>query len=124
MADNPQVPPPAPAPAPPPSGANDEKTLAMLAHILGLVTNWLGPLILYLMANDKPFAKKQAQEALNFQITVLIGIIVGWLLAFIFVGFIVLPAVGIANLILSIMAAIAVNNGQDYRYPFALRLVK
>ena len=76
------------------------------------------------MANDKPFAKKQAQEALNFQITVLIGIIVGWLLAFIFVGFIVLPAVGIANLILSIMAAIAVNNGQDYRYPFALRLVK
>jgi uncharacterized Tic20 family protein len=55
---------------------------------------------------------------------VLIGWIAGWLLCFVFIGFIVLPAVGIVDLIFCILAAVAVSNGQDYRYPFALRLVK
>ncbi len=133
MSDSPQVPPPAvppqtPPPAYPPQappvGAGDEKSLALLAHILGLVTGWLGPLIIYLTANEKPFAKKQAQEALNFQITMLIGLIAGGILSIVIIGFFVMIAVGIVDLIYCIMAAIAVNNGQDYRYPFALRLVK
>lgn len=133
MSDKPPVPPPAvPPPTPPsayppqapPGGASDEKSLALLAHILGLVTGWIGPLILYLTSTEKPFAKKQAQEALNFQITVLIGMIAGGILSIVLIGFFVMIAVGIVDLIYCIMAAIAVNNGQDYRYPLALRLVK
>ncbi len=133
MADNPQVPPPAATPeTPPPSPApeiqpanvSDEKSLAMLAHILGFVTGWLGPLILYLTANEKPFAKRQAQEALNFQITVLIGMIVGGILTMVLIGIFVIIAVSIVDLIYCIMAAMAVNKGEDYRYPFALRLIK
>ena len=124
MADNPQVPPPGPAPEPAPVNLADEKTLALLAHILGLVTGWLGPLILYLTANEKLFAKKQAQEALNFQITMLIGMIVGGILTMVIIGIFVIIAVGIVDLIFSIMAAMAVSKGEDYRYPFALRLVK
>ena len=40
------------------------------------------------------------------------------------VGFILLPVVGIAALILSIMAALKANNGEMYRYPATVRLVK
>ena len=41
--------------------------------------------------------------------------------------FITLPLgvlIGIAWLVLTIMAAIKANNGEAYRYPFTLRLIK
>lgn len=105
--------------------SGEDKNLAMLAHILGIVTGWLGPLIIYLVAGaDKPFAKKQGAEALNFQITILIGYIASWVLAFVMIGFVLLPVVWIVNLVFCIMAAVAVNKGEDYRYPFAIRLIK
>jgi uncharacterized Tic20 family protein len=91
----------------------DEKSLALLAHILGFFTGWLGPLILYLTSNEKPFAKNSPPKRSTSSS-----------LCFVFIGFIVLPAVGIVDLIFCILAAVAVSNGQDYRYPFALRLVK
>jgi uncharacterized Tic20 family protein len=108
-----------------PAGSGEDRNLAMLAHILGIVTGWLGPLIIYLVAGpDKPFAKKQGAEALNFQITVLIAYIASWVLMFVMIGFVLFPVVWIVSLIFSIMAAVAVNKGEDYRYPIALRLIK
>ena len=35
-----------------------------------------------------------------------------------------MPIVGRAALVLSILAAVKVSNGEAYRYPFTLRLVK
>ncbi len=109
-----------------PGGVSDEdRNLAMLAHILGIVTGWVGPLIIYLVAGaDKPFAKKQGAEALNFQITVLIAYVVSWILMFVMIGFVLFPVVWVVNLVFCIMAAMAVNRGEDYRYPIALRLIK
>lgn len=107
---------------------SDEKTMAMLAHILGAVTSFLGPLIIWLIKKDEsPFVNDQGKEALNFQITVVIGYVVGMILSFIpFVGcvtMILLPAIGIASLIFGILGGIEANKGVVYRYPFALRLV-
>ena len=122
MADNPQAPPPGPAPQP--ANIGDEKTLALLAHILGIVSWWVGALIIYLIATDKPFAKQQAQEALNFQITLAIAWVAVGVLSMVGIGLIIAPLVWIANLIFCIMGAMAVNKGEAYRYPFALRLIK
>jgi len=109
----------APAPA-----KGKETTMAVLAHILGIVVGFIGPLIIYLVTNNDPYGKAQAKEALNFQITVLIGWIIGGILTMVLIGTVVLAVVGIANLILCIMAAIAASKGEDYRYPFAIRLIK
>lgn len=111
-------------PAPVSAGGTDENTLALLAHILGIVALVIAPLIIYLMATDKPFVKKQAREALNFQITLLIAYIASWLLAFIVIGFVLLPIVGIYGLVMMIIATLAASRGEDYRYPITLRLVK
>ncbi len=111
------------APKPASSGGK-ETTMAVLAHVLGIIVGFIGPLIIYLVANNDPYGKSQAKEALNFQITVLIGWVVGGILTMILIGTVVLAVVGIANLILSIMAAIAASKGEDYRYPFAIRLIK
>ena len=116
-----------PPPAPGGEASQDQRTMALLAHILGIFTGFLGSLIIWLVNKDNPeksFVTDQAKEALNFQITVFIAIVISWILAFVLIGLLLMPLVGIANLVLCIIAGIKANNGESYRYPFALRLIK
>ena len=117
------------APPPPTSGdaPQDQRTMALLAHLLGIITGPIGALIIWLVSKDdasKGFVVDQSKEALNFQITVFIAIVISWILAFVLIGLLLMPLVGIANLVLCIIAGIKANNGESYRYPFALRLIK
>ena len=119
---------------PPPSGvpSAEEKQWALFAHLssfAGLFTgglgNILGPLVIWLIKKDTmPFVNDQGKEALNFNITIFIAAIVSALLMFVLIGFLLLPLVGLAWLILTIMATIKASNGEAYRYPFTLRLIK
>ena len=117
------------APPPPTTGEapQDQRTMSLLAHLLGIVTGPIGALIIWLVSRDdasKGFVVDQSKEALNFQITVFIAIVISWILAFVLIGLLLMPLVGIANLVLCIIAGIKANNGEAYRYPFALRLIK
>lgn len=122
----------APVGATPPGqlSPQDERTWGMLAHLSALLASFvalafLGPLLVMLIQGPKSaFVRRQAVEALNFQITLYIALFISFLLLFVLVGFILLPAVGLAWLVLTIMAAVAANRGEDYRYPVNLRLVK
>jgi len=71
-----------------------------------------------------PFVDDQGKEALNFQITMAIAAIVCIVLMLVLIGFLLIWIVGILDLIFIVIAAIAANNGQAYRYPFNLRLIK
>ncbi|MCL2590642.1 MAG: DUF4870 domain-containing protein [Betaproteobacteria bacterium] len=107
--------------------AQDDLNVAMLAHLLGILTGLLGSLIIWLIHKDKPekaFVNKQAKEALNFQITVLLAFIVSSMLTFIVIGFLLIFVVVIANIIFCVVAGLAARDGKDYCYPFALRLIK
>lgn len=117
------------APPPPTTGEapQDQRTMSLLAHLLGIVTGPIGALIIWLVSKDdasKGFVVDQSKEALNFQITVFIAIVISWILAFVLIGLLLMPLVGIANLVLCIIAGMKANNGESYRYPFALRLIK
>ena len=119
------------APPPPPEQPQqqeipqDSKNLAMLCHLLGLLTNFLGPLILWLLKkDDDAFVDEQGKEALNFQITLMLAGIVAGALSCIGIGLILLPVVGIADIVFSIMACVAASKGKHYRYPVSIRLVK
>ncbi|TXH10386.1 MAG: DUF4870 domain-containing protein [Gammaproteobacteria bacterium] len=101
---------------------------AHLASLVGIVIplgTILGPLVVWLVKKDTmPFVDDQGKEAVNFNITVLIAVIVSGLLTLVLIGFVLLFAVGIAWLVLTIMAAMKANEGAAYRYPFTLRLIK
>lgn len=105
----------------------DDKTMALLAHLLGILTSVIGPLIIWAMKKDtSPFLDDQGKEAMNFQITALIGWVIVMVLAVVTCGiggFLVFP-LWIAIIVLSIMAGIKAQNGERYRYPFTLRLIK
>lgn len=120
---SPLSPPPAPMTG---ETTSDERTMAMLAHIGGILFGWLAPLIIWLIKKDQSaFVADQAKEALNFQITIFIAAMVSGLLVLaFFIGCFLLPVVLIGGIVFSIMAGIAANKGQAYRYPFALRLIK
>lgn len=119
--------------------AEHERQWAMFAHLSALSALFtgglgaiIGPLIIWLVKKDTmPFVDDQGKEALNFNITVAIAMAVlfalGTLLMVILIGFLfylVAFAVGVAWLVLTIMATIKANEGVAYRYPFTLRLVK
>lgn len=108
------------APIVPPT--SDEKTMALLSHVLTLVFPFLAPLIIFLIKKDESaFIAAHAKESLNFQITLLLIVI---LLCVTVVGIIGLPVVGIADLVLVIVATVRASEGKLYKYPFALRLIK
>ena len=101
--------------------------MALAAHLLGIFTWFIGPLIIWLINKDdasKSFVTDQAKEALNFQITITIAMLICIVLTIVIIGGILAPIVGILNLVFCIIAAVKANNGEAYRYPFALRLVK
>ena len=100
----------------------DERTLAILSHILTLVAPLLAPLIIYLIKKDESkFVAWHAKESLNFQITVIIICIV---LFISIIGILLLWIVGIMSLILVIIATIRASENKLYRYPFSIRLIK
>jgi len=122
-----QQPPPGEAQqeTPPEEVSEDARLWAMLCHLLGLFTNFIAPLIIWLVKKEEePFVDKNGKEALNFQITVAIAAIVSGALCFACVGFFLLPAVGVLDLVFCIIAAIKANSGQVYRYPISIRFIK
>ena len=107
-----------------PAPANPARTWEMLCHLSGLV-GFIGPLVVWLVKkNEFPTVDVHGKEALNFQITVLIALVVSCALMTVCIGFLLAPAVAIANTVFVIIASIKVNNGEPYKYPFALRLIK
>ena len=100
----------------------NEKTMAILSHVLTLVVGFLAPLVIYLMKKDESaFVKEHAKESLNFQITIFIIIIV---LFITIIGILLAWIVGILTLVFVIVATTKASEGKLYKYPFSLRLIK
>jgi uncharacterized Tic20 family protein len=112
--------------------SKDAKNWAMLAHLSGLliylipgVGHIVGPLIIWLMKKDEhPFIDVNGKEALNFQISMSIYMLVGLVSILSCVFFWVVPVLVVVDSIFSIIAAIKASNGEAYEYPLTIRLVK
>ena len=125
-------------PPPPPSGSPnaEERQWALFAHLSAIVgaligLSFLGPLVVWLVKKETmPFVDDQGKEALNFNIMLLIVFAVLWALTFVTLGIGILLTgplmfiVGVAALVLVIIAGIKANEGVAYRYPFSIRLIK
>lgn len=102
----------------------DERNLAMLSHLLGIFSGFVGPLILWLVRRDEAgFVAEQTKEALNFQVTVAIAMLASIMLKLLLIGFLLVPVILIVNFVFCILAASTASKGTPYRYPFILRLI-
>jgi uncharacterized Tic20 family protein len=116
--------------APPSPGgvaSQEDRTLALLTHLSGIILSFIVPLVIWLTNKDKAdkeFLNDQAKEALNFQITIAIAYVICIILSAILIGALLMPILWLVNLIFCILAGVKANEGVAYRYPFALRLIK
>lgn len=108
----------------------EDKTFSMIAHLAPLFGYMIGfgqlliPLAILLIKSDSPYIRDQAKESLNFQISMTLYCIVAGILCLVLIGFLLLAVLVIFGLITMIQATIKANEGEFYRYPFCLRLVK
>ncbi len=118
----------------------EQRNWAMGAHASALVLAFfgglavLGPLVVWLIKKDEDaYVAEHSREALNFQLTWLIGgfvaLVVGFVVALVTIGFglvlLVPAAIGlfIAWIVFTIKGAVAASRGEHYRYPMTVRLV-
>ena len=142
-----QVPPPPPSVPPgggppmggPPAGGppgqrplppDQERLWGMLAHLLSFVAayialGFLAPLIVLMVFGQRSaYVRAHAVESLNFNLTWLLYAVVAVILAFLLIGIVILIALGIAYLVLVIIASVRANNGEFFRYPLTIRFVR
>ena len=112
-----------------PTPTQDDKTMGLLAHLLGIFLGFIGPLIIWLIKKDQsPFVDDQGKEALNFQLTILIAHVV-------MMPCMCIPFVNIAvallhlglrvfSVVFGIVAGLSSQKGETYRYPICLRMIK
>lgn len=104
--------------------ASSDTMIATLTHIGGIFFGFLPSLIVWLIHKDtNPYITEQSREALNFQLTMLIALFASVILMIVGIGFILFGLLQVVNLVVCIIAAIKVANGEPFRYPFSLRLI-
>ena len=129
---HPYTPPPPYPTAHPPLSPSDERTWAILAHIVPPVVTLLtagtlgilAPLVVWLMFRDRSrYVDEQAKESLNFQLTLLIAYVIGFVTLFVLIGVLILVVAFVLALVFGIQAALAASRHEPYRYPISIRFI-
>ena len=109
----------------------DERMWGMLCHLSalsGLIIpfgNLIGPLVVYSLKKDEyTFVSDQGKESLNFQISILIYLMISGIAVLLLVGIFFLLFVPFIAIILTVLAGVRANDGEYYRYPFCIRFIK
>ncbi len=105
----------------------------VFCHLGGIIPVYLMNLIIpaaiwLIKKNESGLIETQGKEAVNFQISLTIYGVVLMIIGFTVIGLPIAMIGGIAlyvtDVICVIQAAIKASNGQDYKYPINLRLIK
>lgn len=129
-----------PSPPPGPGLSSEVRNWALGAHLSAFLGAWIalafvGPLVVWLLKREEhPYIDHHAREALNFNLSVLLyGVVLAIVAIPIGVltfglGFLPLILLGgalaLGWLVLTIIAAVAASNGEAYRYPLTVRMVR
>ena len=71
-----------------------------------------------------PSINEHGKESVNFQISMTIYTIIAALSTLLLIGFLLLPAIVVLNIVLVIIAGVKAANGEFYRYPLTIRFIK
>jgi len=108
----------------------DERMWGMFCHLSAMAGyiipfgSIVGPLIIWSLKKDEfPFVDEQGKEALNFQISMFIYLVISAILIIVVIGIMLLIALGIFQLIMIIIASVKANNGESFRYPLSIKFL-
>jgi uncharacterized Tic20 family protein len=109
---------------------DQENNWGMWAHISTFCSmivplgNFIGPFVVWqLKKNESEFVADQAKEALNFQISLFIYMMISAILILVVIGIFLILGLMLFGFIMVIVAGVKANQGEFYRYPMCLRLI-
>lgn len=109
----------------------EERNFGVIVHVAALAVhiipfgNILGPLIVYLMKrDDSDFVEACGKNCLNFELSVTLYAAICLVLALVGIGFFLLGALWLFNLICIVIAAVKASEGKVFNYPLAIRFMK
>lgn len=107
---------------------SDSRNWATLSHLSAFVAflgipSLVGPLVMWLLRRDDPYAEFHAKEALNFNVSFMIYGAIAAISIVLLVGLILLPVVAVTWFVLVIKGALRASSGEMYRYPMTMRFV-
>lgn len=105
--------------------SQDDKTMSVLSHVGAMLVSAIVPLIVFLIKkDDSPFVREHTRQSLNLQIMLIIAGFISSLLTIVLIGFVLLPIIVVAGWVLQIIAAVKAYNGEMYRIPFVIDIIK
>lgn len=109
---------------------SDERNLAVLSHLGAFIGyaipfgNVAVPLVLWLVRKDQSaFVADNARESLNFQISICLYAVPCVLLMLLLIGFVLIFALALFQIVYVVIAALDARKGEVYRYPLTIRFV-
>jgi len=125
------------APQPQYRAQGDDRTIAVLTHLSGLVgalisVGWLGfvgPLVVWLLHKDRnPFLRATAAGSFNFNLSMWVLNAAAWVCLFtvllIPVAIVLWLAAGVLLIVCHVLAVLRANKGEVYRYPLQLPVLR
>ncbi|WP_412518793.1 DUF4870 domain-containing protein [Staphylococcus simulans] len=105
--------------------SSKDKQLAMLMWVLALFTNFVGPLILWVMKKDESeYLNQQGKNYFNYAISYAIYGVVSLILMVILIGYITTFVLTVVCTVYTILGIITTNKGEDYVVPFTINIIK
>ncbi|WP_226343857.1 DUF4870 domain-containing protein [Agilicoccus flavus] len=114
----------------------EDRSMALIAHLSTIASmiisvGWLsfvGPLVVwFLYKNKSRFVRESAAGAFNFNLSMWLIAMVGWVCVLTIIGAVVgIPLLifsGVAQIVCHVIGAMKANRGELYRYPFQLRIL-
>lgn len=113
----------------------NERPVAAASHALGILTLFLGPLVMYFLfkRNASPWLRAHLDEAVNYHILVpivCILLVVGGILlnsvasTASLIMLLVAVLIFLAATVMTLLAAIWAARGKTYHYPFDVKIVR
>lgn len=118
-----------------PYTSDSSRIAAILAHLSAPIAailsagllSLVGPLLVWLVKKDDPFARRAAAGAFNFNLSFWVLFVLCWILIFTVVGIVVALPLMLVLFVVSawchIKGAVRASNDRPYDYPFQLRVL-
>ncbi|WP_394204274.1 DUF4870 domain-containing protein [Shewanella waksmanii] len=111
--------------------SKDDKNMGVAVHLASFsgylipFGSILGPLIVWLMKRDEiAFVDTCGRNCINFKLSVVVYAFIAAILMFVGIGFILLGVLAIADIVLTIIAAMKASEGESYQYPLTIKFLK
>ncbi|MFG0305084.1 MAG: DUF4870 domain-containing protein [Phycisphaerales bacterium JB040] len=116
-----------------PDVTDDQRTYSLLMHLGIIGFSVIGPLSVLIpiimwqiKKGDSPFIDDHGREAVNFQISILIYSVIGVVVSIVTFGLgaiLVVPGLTVFAIVGMVLAMVASNRGEYFRYPMTLRFI-